>query len=533
MELRDYQNVCMIMIRERILAGIRRMILQSPTGSGKTILAVALIIKALEKNKRTLFIAHRIELLDQAIAKLIQWGVPETKIGVIRSGDPRVRPDAPVQVASIQSLQELPVADLVIIDEAHRSASKSYLRLFEAYNQSFIFGLTGTPERLDGRPLAMYEAIIVVAAPEALAMAGYIEAPVVYTVPPEMMPELSDVDYDSGDYNRKKLAVAVKQRRLIGSIVEHWQQRAEERTTIVFCADIEHSKKVCELFLEAGIPAEHADGKMKATSRRALLTRLRERQTLVITQVDLWVEGVDEPIAKCGVLARPTRSLTVYLQSVGRFLRPYEGIIPVILDHAGNYLLHGPPLFNHQYRLDGRIKRPQGASIATRCNYCNRALPAGTRVCPCGKELSQPEENARMIRTEDGVLIEAPPDEATIRRMFWDRTTREADRMGYKIQWCKHQYKDRFGEWPPPAWSVIPKRNEKPVDDATKRANLNRLRGMSYRNKLGDPWVRERYFAMYQDTPEALLQREQSARFATKPPIATVTPDAAHEEFEI
>lgn len=532
MELRDYQRNCMSSIRERRLAGIRRMILQSPTGSGKTVLAVYLIIKALEQNKKILFVAHRIELLDQAIAKLIQWGVPEACIGVIRSGDPRIRSGAPVQVASIQSLRGLPAADLVMIDEAHRSASASYVRLFEQYIHAVIVGLTATPQRLDGRPLTMYETIIVVATPEALALQGFIEAPTVYTVDPELMPELSGVDYTDRDYNQKQLAVAMKRRKLVGSILDHWHQRAEERTTIVFCVDREHSRQVCKVFVDAGIAAEHADGNMKTRERRELIGRVRTRQTLVVTQVDLWIEGVDEPIAKCGVLARPTRSLTIYLQSIGRFLRPYEGIVPLILDHAGNYLLHGPPLFDHEYRLDGRVKRPQGERIATSCKLCYRGLPAGTKECPdCKVQLSLEQELLRRlpIHTEDGVLIEAPQDEATLRRMFWDRTTREATKLGYKIQWCKHQFKDRFGEWPPPSWSVLPKHGpETPTDDATKRGQLNKLRGMSYRNKLGDTWVRERYYAMYQDTPDSLLKREEAARFGTTP-----TPSgSSDEEFD-
>lgn len=533
MELRAYQTYCMRQIREKRLAGILRMILQSPTGSGKTVLAVALIIMALAQNKRILFVAHRIELLDQAIAKLIDWGVPETAIGVIRSGDPRVRPEAPVQVASIQSLTILPTVDLVIIDEAHRSASASYLKLFEAYTRAVIFGLTATPERLDGRPLTMYEVIIVVAQPQELALAGYIESPIVYTVPRELMPELEEVDYDSGDYNRKQLAVAVKQRRLIGSIVEHWKQRAEERTTIASCVDVEHSKQICKEFLAAGIPAEHADGKMAAKARKELIGRLRRRETLIVTQVDLWTEGVDEPCAKCGIMAKPTRSLTVYCQFGGRFLRPFQGIVPIILDHAGNYLLHGPLLENRIYRLDGRVKRPQGAAIATSCKYCNMGLPAGTKTCPdCKRPIAASSENARTIRTEDGFLIEAPPDETTIRRNFWQQKLRDASKLGYKIEWCKHAFKERFGEWPPPSWSVIPPRETKPADDATRRAQLNKLRGMSYRNKLGDPWVRERYYAMYQDTPEGLLQRETAAR--SVPQAETITKVLPpNEEFEI
>lgn len=531
MKLRDYQIRCLQLIRECVLRGIKRMILQLATGGGKTVIAVALILLARQQGKRILFVAHRVELIDQAVAKLIQWGVQESEIGVIRGGDPRLRPGAPIQVASVQSMRDLPPADVVIIDEAHRSAATSYDKIFEAYTEALFFGLTATPERLDGRPLDMFQEIIVVTQPHELAIQGHIAAPIIYGVRDDELPDLSGVKVSGGDYNQKQLAEAVKARKLIGSIPDHWMARAEGRLTVVFCVDIEHSKQVCASFRERNIPFEHADGKTPEKQRRALITKLRNREILGVCQVDLWIEGVDIPEVKCGVLARPTQSLTIFLQSIGRCLRPYNNEVPLILDHAGNTLMHGMPLEPRKYSLTGRMKRLKGTQISHSCPLCYRGLPVDVPMCPdCRVPIpgAPTEEEGsggkqRVVRTEDGTLVELPQDEASIRLMFWNRTVRKAKEMGFELGWCKAQFKERFDGWPPPAWTVGVSTASHEADDPTRRTQLNKLRAIAYKQGKDEGWVSHRYRTMYGEEPSALSHREGSRVIRRSQPITTST----------
>jgi DNA repair protein RadD len=512
--LRDYQNRAIKDVYARLRDGIRRVILQSPTGSGKTIMAVVLILASIRQGKRVLFAAHRVELLDQTFAKLIAIGLDESMIGVVRGGDRRAKPDAPIQVASIASLRDLPPADLVIIDEAHRSSAASYKKLFESYPSAIFVGLTATPERLDGRPLDMYQEIVVVAQPRELAMAGHIMSPIVYSIDPKDMPDLAGVQRSGGDYKRGQLAVAVNKRKLVGDIVAHWQQRTEGLATIVSAVNIKHSKAICQAFLDQNIPAEHADGKMQREERRALIHRVETGQTLVVTQVDLFTEGVDLPIMKCSIQARPTDSLMVYMQSIGRTSRPYNGIISVVLDHVGNARVHGHPMEPRQYSLVGKRRRPKEAQIAKMCE-CFAMNPVDAEVCEaCGQKFGKEEGMGagRSIRTQDGFLVELPQDEASIRQQFWSRTAREANQMGFKREWVAYKFESKFGQWPPDSY-VLP---EKPVvDDTTRRKELDKLRAIAQRNGMGQGWALERYQARFDETAGELLERETLKR---KPP---------------
>lgn len=527
--LRDYQTRALMAARDRIRAGVRRLIYQSPTGSGKTILAVAMILVMVGRKKRILFVAHRKELLDQAIAKLILAGMPETLIGVIRAGDKRVRPDAPVQVASIQSLRALPRADFIIIDEAHRSGAASYKRLFEHYIDAVIIGLTATPERLDGLPLDMFQEIIVVAQPRDLAMAGYIMSPICYSVDESELPDLSEVKKTAGDYNKGQLSIAVSKRKIIGSITEHWKARAEGRSTIAYAVTVDHSKLIIEAFRECGVTAAHLDAKTPMGDREVLLGKFSLGEILVLSQVDLLVEGIDIPRTKCIVQARPTESLTIYLQSIGRELRPWNNVIPILLDHAGNVRVHLPPMESREYSLSGRTKRPRDPSLTRTC-VCYAILAADARVCDsCGHKFDEAtSDTVRKIRTKDGFLVAIPQDEASVRQQYWAQLAKEAIRIGYKREWVAYKFKDKFGTWPPDAFQ-LPDRPQ--VDDLTKRRELTKLRGIEHRAGYPMGWATARFETMFNDTVSELSERELLARRAPVP--TTVDSLAKFEDPDI
>ena len=196
-ELRDYQRDAIERVRKQIASGKRSIALAAPTGAGKTVIAGAIILSAYTRNRRVVFFAHRRELIGQTYRKLIDAGIPELAIGVMMGDDRRTRPNAPIQICSIDTWRnrEPPPADLVVIDECHRTLSDSYLRAVAHYGGAVILGLSATPYRADRRGLGdVYEALEVVSSPRELSGGK---------------PDLSRVHTRGGDYVERELAAAM------------------------------------------------------------------------------------------------------------------------------------------------------------------------------------------------------------------------------------------------------------------------------------------------------------------------------------
>lgn len=447
LELRPYQQRAIASIQA---SGKRRIILVLPTGGGKTEVAAALFVAAIEQGERGLFLTHRLELVDQAAARIAKYGA---RVGVIQ-GDTRPDPDAPIQVASVQSLarREHPPADIVITDEVHHAPSDEFSRIINAYPESFHLGLTATPFRLDGRGLGnLFHEIIVAAYPRELVELGYLVAPRIYTAPD---PDLSGIKRTMGDYAQGQLSERMS--RLTGDVVATWQKRAEGRKTVVFAVDIAHSQALADRFRTAGIAAEHFDGTDGRESRQATLVRFRGGETTVLSNCALISEGFDLPDIGCCVMARPTESLALYLQQVGRAMRPADGKgnYCLLLDNAGNYGRHGDPLAVMSYTLEDGVRVEQVTKTKT-CRQCFAVIPAGAQACPyCGYA---PETKPREVREEYGELIEVSemqrrylamsPEE---RLAIYKSLTIDASRLGYKPGWIAYRYRAKFGVWPEP-----------------------------------------------------------------------------------
>ncbi|HEU4406786.1 MAG TPA: DEAD/DEAH box helicase family protein [Polyangiaceae bacterium] len=304
--LRPYQRAALDRLAALVRGGARRVLLASPTGSGKTVLAVALIADALARGERVLFLAHRRELVVQTFDKLRAHGVPERSVGVFMGRDPRWRPGAPVQVASVDTLRNRPKppADLVFVDEAHRALAKSYRDLAAHYAGALQLGLTATPYRADNRPLAdAYDELVVVASVRELIAQGHLVEPRVFTVPASRAPDLTGVRVRGGDYDASELARAVDREGLVGDIVEHWGRLARGVRTVAFAASVEHSRHVVARFRAAGVPAEHLDGETPTPERDAILARVDRGETLVVSNCGVLTEGWDCLDAKTEVLA--------------------------------------------------------------------------------------------------------------------------------------------------------------------------------------------------------------------------------------
>lgn len=414
MELRPYQSNSIDGLISSIRKGSKCVLLQAATGAGKTIIASSMTQRAVNKGSKVLFIAHRKEIINQTSEKLHGFGI---KHGVIMAGHSGYSPSLPVQLASIQtlSLRHKPDADLVIIDECHLSVSASFQKIIEHYKGSVIIGLTATPIRLDGRGLGeIYSDMVQVVPMRQLIDDGHLVQPRVFA---PFMPDLKKFKTVRGDYDAAQVADEMDKSVITGDIVKHWQQHAFERKTICFASSIAHSQHIVDCFTDAGISARHLDGTTPAALRDKTMQEWRDGKFHVLSNMGLFIEGLDVPAASCCILARPTQSLTIYLQAVGRVMRPSAGKIDcIILDHSGLTHTHGLVDEDRDWTLDGKKKKSrkgesEKAPSVTVCGSCFAAYSriAHPDACPeCGKVT---ERTGREIETdESGVLIELSPE---------------------------------------------------------------------------------------------------------------------------
>lgn len=496
-DLRPYQLEAIDKLRANIRAGIKRPVLIMPTGGGKTIVAAAMIKAALAKGLRCLFLAHRRELIDQTVAKLAAFGVTA---GVIMASDPRRDDYQPVQVASVQTLarrDRKPHADLIIVDECHHATSETYRKVVNAYPNAVVIGLTATPWRSDKVGLAdIYQASVLAATPAELMQWG---ALVGYDCFAYDSPDLHKVRVTMGEYNQKDLALACNTKVLVGSVVREYLEHARGRRAIVFPVNIEHSKSLVAEFRASGIVAEHVDCNSETDFRARAMERFRHGDLTVLSSVGVLTEGFDAPAAEVCILARPTKSLSLHLQMIGRVLRPFPGKRAALIhDHAGNMMRHGFPDEERDYSLTATptsVKERHtcpachaifaGLKRCQRRGKCESACIAGPGEslpthCPsCNEFISMPEERAESTprgeqETVDGVRLSKEQIQA-IRakragqglRDLTDRqlvraakATREekaaeflrlcavAESKGFKAGFVSHQYRNVFGVWP-------------------------------------------------------------------------------------
>lgn len=419
--LRDYQHEARASLVSAWKRGLRRLLAVAPTGAGKTTIAADIVEGAASKGTPVLALAHRTELIDQLSERLALFGIPH---GIIKSGR-KPTPGALVQVASVASMgrRAIDPPGVIIVDEAHRTLSPSYLAILDRWPKAIVIGLTATPVRLDGRGLGdVYEALIEATTIGELIARGLLHRPRVFA-PSE--PDLAGVRTEGGDYNRLQLAEASNKPKLIGDIVSNWVRLAEGRRTVVFAASVEHSRAIRDSFMAAGYAAEHVGGDTPEDERAAILRRIASGETRIVCNYGVLTEGWDCPAVEVCILARPTKSLGLYLQMIGRVLRTLEGKLgALVLDHAGATFTHGFATQPRIWTLDATPRRDDLPSIR-RCPACFAVAELGPAECPeCGAPYPAAKPKpASKVRTKEGDLVE-PTEEQVAARQGKAKTAR-------------------------------------------------------------------------------------------------------------
>ncbi len=460
MELRPYQSAALDALRLSLAGGKRRLMLYSPTGSGKTEMALAMIQAAVRKGKRVAFIANRKQLVAQASVRFYGSGVDH---GILQGENTR-NVNSPVLIVSIDTAHKrgLPDVDLIVIDEAHAVAgSRKYRELLFKRNLVPVVGLSATPfaaglgKHYDELGGPLFEGLIAAATiRDLIADEFLVDVEVWAPADPDLTGVSTRRDaFGELDYAENELAEAVDKPQLVGDIAAHWKRLAGKQT-VVFAANIAHSKHIAEAFNAAGVAAEHIDYRHDDEERKAILDRFNAGQTTVLCNASLLAEGWDAPRTACMILARPTKSLTRFIQMAGRVLRPFPGKEKaLLLDHSGTVARLGFPTDDLPLELDDGERKATAARkkrerLPAVCPACAFVKPAGVHACPaCG---FAPERQSDIV-TADGELTKIErlrrPDRHN-KQLVYSGLLHIAAKREYRRGWAANQYRALFGVWP-------------------------------------------------------------------------------------
>lgn len=439
-ELRPYQQAMVDGMRAS-LRRHRASILCLSTGGGKTQIAAYMTKSALAKGGRPWFICHRSFLVEQTSATFYSIGVDH---GIIAPGF-KFNPYKHVQVCAIDTLKNrlarIPAGcfpTVIFVDEAQHSAAGGWARVIEwaLLVGAKVVGLSATPERLDGKPLnPPYTDMIMGPTTAWLMGEGYLSR---YRAFAPTTPALDDISTRGGDYAIDELAEKMDKPTLIGDMVGHYLKHAGGRRAMYYTISIPHSRHVVEAFNSAGVPAVHLDGSTPAAERKAAALAMAEGRISVICNVGIASEGWDlsaqagrDVTLECVGLARPTKSLSLYLQMVGRALRR-KPEAAIILDHAGNIEAHGLPDDERAWTLEGRKKGEQKAeTTVVVCKGCFYSYRASLSACPdCGKERTIAAVAVpKALTVGDGELVEVDPVEMRRSRQKQEHSCRTVDEL--------------------------------------------------------------------------------------------------------
>lgn len=545
--LRDYQEQAVSDVRIALRDYMRSLLVLS-TGAGKTVVFSFIAKTVASRGKRVLILAHRDQLIKQASSKLRDYDVEH---GIIMAGF-TPNPRANVQVGSVQTLVRriegyakrgqaaydkiladsiaaglseesakqkaeaarkaaTPQFDLIVVDEAHLSAAKSYIKILDFWPNAKVLGVTGSPVRLDNKPLGrmhggVYDVMVKGISISQLIARGFLVKPVVYGAEQEI--DLSGIKTSMGDYQTEALAELVDKPKITGDAVRHYQKICPGAPAVAWCVTIDHATHVAEAFNAQGIPAVMLCGEHDGPYRDKVLKMLASGEVKVVTFVGILVEGVDCPAISAIIMLRPTLSLASYLQVVGRGLRPYthpDGTkkeVCYVLDHASMWKRHGFADEERDWSLDwgekAKAKKRKKDDEVVDLKQCPKCylVHEPSPICPkCGHVY---EVKGRKLDHVDGELIEITPEMAEKLRKDKRKEVGKAQSLeelqkieaerGYKPGWAKHVYESKMRRKAPPTPPPPP-----PVPSMEELVQMSLEQLIAVQNAQGWPtgWAEE------------------------------------------
>lgn len=429
--LRGYQRDILARVANS-MRDHRRVLVQAPTGSGKTHIIAAVVAAATEHKLRVLVLATRTRLVRQLHERLDMFDIGH---GVIAASLPGMSSwSQPVQVAGVDTLYRrciadarmpLPLADVVIFDEAHLAMGASRQAILKSFPNAWHFGFTATPAKTTGAGLGeQFDAIVIGPSVRSLIAEKMLVRPRVFNRPVVTAEELDAVSISSStkDFTTGDLSALMSRPKIIGDVVENWLRIASGKKTIVFACDKAHGSSLTTQFRNAGIACEQLTDADEDETREAAIARLESGATTVLVNCFLLSYGIDIPNVECIVLARPTRSVVLYLQCVGRSMRPADGKdCAILIDHGRVVDSLGMPHIDRYWSLRDGAKKPKAEDepkerivpeeSPRKCMECScmwLTTESGSDCPNCGWKFVPAQKPVQVVQAD---LTEADEDE--------------------------------------------------------------------------------------------------------------------------
>ena len=402
-ELRDYQKDLLAEVVSELADPAARIMMQLPTGGGKTRIAGELLAGWLKDGRKAVWLTHRRELASQTEGMLreagvsassnIQW-MPHTNPPMIVNGVVVLMAQTVSRRNTMTNVWDgYDRGDLMIIDEAHHATAAGWARAIDQWPGPVV-GMTATPWRLSEREGFDHLFQVLRCGPQVAALQSdkWLCRARVLSPPEEDRVPSGQVD-STGDYSESGIELANEASDVwTAGALRFWQEHGENRQTLVYAVSVRHAHNLVAVVSDAGIPAGLVLGDTPTGERAEIIGRFQNGSLKALINVAVATEGFDLPDAACGLLTRPTMSLSLYLQMIGRGLRPKKDDGDcVVLDLAGNSLRHGLPEEEREWSLQPRGKLSSGDTVLVRCPHCEGISAAASHQCiQCGALFGEP-----------------------------------------------------------------------------------------------------------------------------------------------
>ena len=417
-------------IKSSIKNGNRRIMCVAPCGFGKSVIMKHICDSAKLKHNSSLVVVHRIELVNQ----LVERGLNVEMIQTLS-----------------RHLTDANVYNILIIDEAHLALAKTYRKIINHYTNATILYFTATPQRLDGQAFGIIaDDIVISKSAKWLINNGYL-APYDYYAP-KLLVDASKLSMSQGDYAQSSIIEQMDKPKIYGDIFNEWCKFAKGKKTIVYASSLAHSQRIADYFNFNGVSSAHIDGNTPNKERAEIIEKFKRGDILVLTNYALIVEGFDVPDCECCIIARPTQSLVIHIQSTMRCMRYKPNKRAIILDFVGNYERHGLPDDEREWSLE-RIKRVRVSAndepkvLIRNCPNCFKVYSASLGVvCPyCHYNVGKTKEEIEYDEKQELIKLEAYERKKQRMEVGMAKTKADLERIakerGYARGWVYNMMK--------------------------------------------------------------------------------------------